>query len=227
MPLRDVAKNDENAVIYAYAKEKFAPLLDPANTGKCVLFVDELNRQKTVSLRRPFMSLFNEKRNADGTLDFRKTLLFSVVCINPFGPKFHDQGVGELIPAEVNRFLFKHLGSEHGIDSKPEEAVSFWEGWTALKLLDLGIIPPGSQASKNHEGYVGPTRDLTADELEFAQSLVRTLVLAKEILYHEAFSFSTRDDAEDIYNQKADYLTSRSLTDALNFSQGDPKLFLQ
>jgi hypothetical protein len=227
MPLRDTTKPDENSVVYSYAKEKFAPLLDPANAGKCVLFVDEFNRQKTVQLRRPFMSLYNEKRNADGTLDFRKTLLFSVVCINPFGPQYHDQGVGEMYPAEVNRFLFKRMG-EKGFDSTTEEALNYWRASTANTLLkQLGIVSPGSVASKNHGGFVGPTRDLTADELELAQRTIRVYTLAMQILTHPEFSFSKRDDAENIYRQKADYLTSRVLTDALNYSQGDAKEFLE
>ena len=228
MPLRDTTKPDENSVVYSYAKEKFAPLLDPANAGKCVLFVDEFNRQKTVQLRRPFMSLYNEKRNADGTLDFSKTLLFSVVCINPFGPQYHDQGVGEMYPAEINRFLFKRMGDEKGFDSNTEEAIKYWTGSTTNRLLkQLGIVSPGSQASKNHGGFVGPTRDLTTDELELAQRTIRVYTLAMQILTHPEFSFSTRKDAENIYRQKADYLTSRVLTDALNYSQGDVKEFLE
>jgi hypothetical protein len=226
MPLRDVTKNDENAVTYAYVKEKFAPLLDPANEANCVLFVDEFNRQKTVQLRRPFMSLFNEKRNADGSLDFRKTLLFSVICINPFGPQFHDQGVGEMYPAEQNRFLMKFLGA-NGMDSTPEEAIKYWKGFTTNTLLKMGIISPGSVASKNHGGFVGPTRDLTSDELEYAQDLVKEYELASQILTHPEFSFSKRDDAENIYSQRADYVTSRMLSDAIVHSRGDVKKFLR
>jgi hypothetical protein len=201
-------------------------MLDPANEGKCVLFVDEFNRQKTVQLRRPFMSLYNEKRNADGSLDFRKTLLFSVVCINPFGPQYHDQGVGEMYPAELDRFIYKRMGDK-GFDSSTEESIKYWTGSTMNKLLKLGIISPGSQASKNHGGFIGPTRDLTTDELEFAQRTVRIYTLAMQILTHPEFSFSTRDDAENIYRQKAGYLTSRGLTDALHDSEGNVKTFLE
>jgi hypothetical protein len=70
------------------------------------------------------MSLFNEKRNASGSLDFRKNLLFSVVCINPFGPQFHDQGVSELNPAEKNRFLIKRKN----YDSNTDDAKNYWNG---------------------------------------------------------------------------------------------------
>jgi hypothetical protein len=95
------------------------------------------------------------------------------------------------------------------------------------KLLKLGIISPGSQASKNHGGFVGPTRSLTADELELAQRTIRIYTLAMQILTHPEFSFSKRDDAENIYRQKAGYLTSRGLTDALHDSEGNVKVFLE
>jgi MoxR-like ATPase len=122
-----MSETESNTLVYAYAKEIFNDLLDPENEGKCVLFVDELNRQKSPQLRRPFMSLFNEKRNASGSLDFRKNLLFSVVCINPYGVNFHDKGVDELTPAERNRFAFKRTG-KHSMDSTPENSLSYFKG---------------------------------------------------------------------------------------------------
>jgi hypothetical protein len=51
--------------------------------------------------------------------------------------------------------------------------------------------------------------------------------LAMQILNHPEFSFSTRADAEDIYNEDADYVTSRMLTDGINHSKGDVKKFLE
>ena len=226
MPLRDVTKSDENAVTYVFAKEKFGPLLDPKNEAKCVLFVDEFNRQKGNQLRRPLMSLFNEKRNAEGTLDFRKTLLFSVICINPFGPKFHDPGVSEINPAEMNRFLTKFMG-EKGLDSDPAEAMKYWKGFVFKQLLDMGIIPPGSVASKNHGGHVGPTKDLTTAELETAQAYVRQLALATQLLTHPEFSFSKRDKADAIARGQYDLVTSRMLADGIVFSDGIVKDFLE
>ena len=80
-------------------------LANPKYAGRCVLFVDELNRQKDDQIRRPLMSLFNEKRNADKTLDFSKTLLFTICCINPVGQLYRDEGVAELNDAEINRFF--------------------------------------------------------------------------------------------------------------------------
>ena len=226
IPLRDITKNDENALAYVYAKEKFGPLLDPRNEAKCVLFVDEFNRQKGNQLRRPLMSLFNEKRNAEGTLDFRKTLLFSVICINPFGPDFHDQGVSEINPAEMNRFLTKFMG-EQGLDSDSAESMKYWKGFVFKQLLDMGIIPPGSAASKKHGGYVGPTKDLTATELETAQAYVRQLALATQILTHPEFSFSKRSKADAIARGQFDLVTSRMLADGIVFSDGIVKDFLE
>lgn len=225
MPLRDVTKPDGNEVAYAYATKKFAPLLDPANKGKCVLFVDELNRQKTVQLRRPFMSLFNEKRNADGSLDFRENLLFSVVCINPAGFQFHDKGVDELNPAELNRFLYKRIG-KNSIDSHYEDSLAYFNGWKTKELLKLGIISPNSKASKNHNGFVGPIKDLTESELDRAKRIIRKWALATYILAHPDFTYNTREDAEEIYAQGADYLTARMFTDGIASSEGYKQNFL-
>jgi hypothetical protein len=191
-----------------------------------VLFVDEFNRQKQNTLRRPLMSLFNEKRNAEGTFDFRKTLLFSVICINPFGPNYHDQGVSEIIGAEMNRFLTKFIG-DTGLDSDAGEAMKYWKGFIAKQLLDMGVISPGSTASKNHGGYVGPTRDLTATELETAQAYVRLLALATQILTHPEFSFTKRDKVDIIGKKQHDLVTSRMLADGIVFSDGIVKDFLE
>ena len=127
IPLRDMSVEDSNTLTYAYAADdrNLGKLLNekhPELAGKCVLFVDELNRQKTEQLRRPFMSLFNEKTNATGSLDFTKNLLFCVVAINPFGNDFHDKGVSELNAAEKDRFN----SQEYNFDSNIDDARQFW-----------------------------------------------------------------------------------------------------
>ena len=127
IPLRDLSIEDSTALTYAYAvDDKNLGLLlnekHPELEGKCVLFADELNRQKTEQLRRPFMSLFNEKRNATGSLDFSKNLLFCVVATNPFGNDFHDKGVSELNGAEKDRFNRQR----HNFDSNINDAINFW-----------------------------------------------------------------------------------------------------
>lgn len=223
IPIRDVTVDNKNALERVRDKilDELVNELHPELAGKCVLFVDELNRQKSQQLRRPFMSLFNEKRNSDGSLDLRKNLLFSVVCINPAGLKFHDTGVDELNMAERNRFV-----TDFNYDSNTEDAINYYNGWTAAQLLKLGIISPGSKASENHDGWVGPTKDLTADQLDYAKELVRRKALAIQILSHPDFSFDKRDDIEKVYFERAQLFTARKLTDMLGYSEGNKKDFL-
>ena len=172
------------------------------------------------------MSLGNEKRNSDGTVDVSKNLLFSVICINPSGLKFKDKGTVDLNDAEHNRFLH----TLRGHDSNAEEALKFYKGWHIKELLDLGIISPDSVASKNHGGFVGPTRPLTEEELEDAKEYVRIYELARQILEHEDFKFSDRDELDELdqgLGLRKQLLTARLLTDLLNAAGGDVKVFLQ
>ena len=232
IPLRDLSFQDNEEtgdaetqrIAYAYNLQKVDKLLNnrhPELAGKCVIFVDELNRQKSQQLRRPFMSLFNEKRNADGTLDFRKNLLFSVICINPYGDQFHDPGVGELVPAELNRFLSKIT-----FDSTTASSKSFFNGWLRGKLLDLGIIPPGTEASIRRKGFVGPLKELDQKTMDLAKTFIKRYELAMFILNHEDFRFDERSDAHKIWSEHKDYLTSRLFTNGIAKSQGDPQKFL-
>lgn len=233
IPLRDMSFTDnkedgsaeDQRVAYAYNIKKVEKLLNdmhPELEGKCVLFVDELNRQKSQQLRRPFMSLFNEKRNADGTLDFSKNLLFCVICINPYGDEFHDSGVGELVPAEKNRFLNKL-----SFDSTVEGAQAFFNGWIKSKLLDFGVIPPNSTASNRRNGFVGPVKELEPEKLELVKSFIKRYELAIYILTHDDFKFDERSDAHNIWLDHADWLTARLFTNAIAQSRGDAKRFLR
>lgn len=232
MPMRDMTAADSNKLVYAYleSEEGLGALnnkLFPKYAGKCVLFVDELNRQKTVQLRRPFMSLFNEKRNADGSLDCRQNLLFSVVCINPAKGNVHDSGVGELIPAEKNRFIVKRKNYH----SNNTRFRAYLDGWKVKTLLSLGVIPPESEASKNHNGWVGPYKKLSADDLEQAIETAKIYEICDYMLNNmylcdEEDLFDQVENAEDIYIQDADYVTIRSLTDGLAYNNGDKKEFL-
>ena len=232
MPMRDMTAADSNKLVYTYLESEdglgaLNNKLYPKYAGKCVLFVDELNRQKTVQLRRPFMSLFNEKRNADGSLDASKNLLFSVVCINPAKGNVHDSGVGELIPAEKNRFIVKRKNYH----SNNTRFRAYLDGWRRRTLLKLGVIPPDSVASQNHNGWVGPYRKLTQEELEQAIETVKIYELADYMLNNmylcdEEDLFDQIENAEDIYQEDADYVTIRSLSDGLAFNNGDKKEFL-
>jgi hypothetical protein len=126
MPLRDITVTDDNKVarVRDEVLDKLLNNLHPELAGKCVLFVDEFNRQKSDQLRRPLMSLFNEKRNSDGTVDISRNLLFSVICINPSGIKFKDKGTVDPNDAEHNRFLH----TLRGYDSNAEDALKFYKG---------------------------------------------------------------------------------------------------
>ena len=211
LPLRDLRAqdNNENAITYAYATDdgNLGLLLNdrhPELKEKCVMFVDEFNRQKTAQLRRPFMSIFCNKRNANNSLNFEKNLLFCVVCINPSdgnGFKFHDEGVSELNSAEKDRFN-DHLT----FDSNINAAEQYWK-WRLLNdLLEMGIIAPNSAASKNHDDWVGPTKTLDKDDLKYAKRLIKAYTLAMYILKNVTKSsasevFSTRSEAHDEYMQ--------------------------
>lgn len=231
IPLRDMSVEDSTALTYAYAVDdrNLGLLLNekhPELEGKCVLFVDELNRQKTEQLRRPFMSLFNEKTNANGSLDFTKNLLFCVVAINPFGNDFHDKGVSELNAAEKDRFD----NQEYNFDSNINDALQFWTWFRSKELLDLGIISPGSAASTNHGGWVGPTKELDEDDLMHAKRVIKAAALALYILNNvqksnESEVFTTRRDTDKAYRSgDFRYTTSRGLFDGIfNSTFGDDK----
>ena len=222
IPLRNMSVSDSTELTYAYAVDdrNLGLLINekhPELEGKCVLFVDELNRQKTEQLRRPFMSLFNEKRNASGSLDFAKNLLFCVVAINPFGNDFHDKGVSELNAAEKDRFARQ----QYSFDSNVDDALQFWTWYRSKELLNLGIIPPGSAASINHGGWVGPTKDLDADDLAHAKRVLKSTTLALYILNNvhksnESDVFTTRRDTDRAYRSgDFRYTTSRGLFDGI------------
>ena len=222
---------DSTELTYAYAVDdrNLGLLINekhPKLEGKCVLFVDELNRQKTEQLRRPFMSLFNEKRNASGSLDFSKNLLFCVVAINPFGNDFHDKGVSELNAAEKDRFARQ----QYSFDSNIDDALQFWTWYRSKELLDLGIISPGSAASTNHGGWVGPTKELDEDDLMHAKRVLKGAALALYILNNvhksrETEVFTTRRDTDKAYRSgDFRYTTSRGLFDGIFDSTfGDDK----
>ena len=231
IPLRDMSVEESNALTYAYAVDdrnlgKLINEKHPELAGKCVLFVDELNRQKTEQLRRPFMSLFNEKTNASGSLDFTKNLLFCVIAINPFGNDFHDKGVSELTSPENDRFD----NQEHNFDSNINDAINFWTWYRSKELLDMGIISPGSAASTNHGGWVGPTRELNEGDLMHAKRVIKATALALYILNNvqkskESEVFTTRKDTDKAYRDgNLRYTTSRGLFDGIiNSTYGDAK----
>ena len=218
MPVRDQDKPDE--LIYLFNNKKLNKLLDPNYKEQCVIFVDELNRQQTAALRRPLMSLFNEKRNADGSKDFSKNLLFSIVCINPAdgsGGQFHDKGLADIFGAEDDRFPFQI----EEFDSNIKDALAFYRWYRQNELLNLGIIMPNTAASKNHGGYVGPSKRLSKEELLKIKRILKVCELAEYILTHvtdskETEIFSQRADIDKEFREgKKRPVTARGLFDGL------------
>jgi len=227
MPLRDYESDSKNAITMVRSDLFKDTLLNPDNEGKCVLFVDELNRQKDDQIRRPLMSLFNEKRNADGTLDFSKTLLFTICCINPAGLKYRDKGVVELNDAEINRFFHQWFGSK-GYDSNKEDAEGYIDSWFAQEMLQLGVNVNKESAYGKRTGVFGPwKKKFTAQELKKLDVTLKIHDIYKHIVSHPDFEFDSRDKLDDIHDNRRQLLSARELTSLVFNSLGDKDRILK
>ena len=94
----------------------------------------------------------------------------------------------------------------------------------------MGIISPGSAASANHGGWVGPTKKLDEDDLMHAKRVIKGTALALYILNNvsksnESEVFTTRRDTDKAYRSgDFRYTTSRGLFDGIfNNTFGDDK----
>jgi len=231
MPLRDLNMNDNddrNKITRVKSDLFDGTLLNPANKGKCILFVDELNRQQDDQIRRPLMSLFNEKRNADGTLDFTETLLFTIVCINPSGMKFKDKGVVDLNDAEIGRFGANTYMGDNGYDSNVDDALNYCDAWFESRLLKLGININKDSKYGKRTGIVGPwKKHFTATELATIDRILKTHDLWSFILNHPDFEFDSREDLDDLHDNKKTLLSARTLFDLMYDAAGNPQKFLR
>ena len=85
----------------------------------------------------------------------------------------------------------------------------------------MGIISPGSAASTNHGGWVGPTKKLDEDDLMHAKRVLKGAELALYILNNvqksnESEVFTTRRDTDKAYRSgDFRYTTSRGLFDGI------------
>ena len=85
----------------------------------------------------------------------------------------------------------------------------------------MGIISPGSAASTNHGGWVGPTKKLDEDDLMHAKRVIKGTALALYILNNvsksnESEVFTTRRDTDKAYRSgDFRYTTSRGLFDGI------------
>lgn len=94
----------------------------------------------------------------------------------------------------------------------------------------MGIISPGSAASTNHGGWVGPTKELDEDDLMHAKRVLKGTALALYILNNvqksnESEVFTTRRDTDKAYRSgDFRYTTSRGLFDGIfDSTYGDDK----
>lgn len=89
-------------------KTKLAPLVNkvyPDNDKKCVLFIDELNKQESAGIRYYLKSIY-ETPNENKMFDVSKNLLFTVACVNYSVPLlFNNSGIGDLTMEEQLRFV--------------------------------------------------------------------------------------------------------------------------
>ena len=85
----------------------------------------------------------------------------------------------------------------------------------------MGVISPGSAASTNHGGWVGPTKKLDEDDLMHAKRVLKGAELALYILNNvqksnESGVFTTRRDTDKAYRSgDFRYTTSRGLFDGI------------
>ena len=85
----------------------------------------------------------------------------------------------------------------------------------------MGIISPGSAASTNHGGWVGPTKKLSESDLMHAKRVIKGAALALYILNNvqksnESEVFTTRRDTDKAYRSgDFRYTTSRGLFDGI------------
>ena len=191
--------------------------------GRCVLFVDEYNRQPNMAFRRVFLSLFADKENGDGTIKLDKNLLFSVVAINPFGPDYNDKGVSPLIGPEKSRFMSK----VRGYDSNTEDSLDFYQKRINNKLAALGVAVPGSKQAKLI-GKSGPFKDISDPQVQKdINSEIKINHLAEYILSNLDFTFDGRDPEtqNELFDEDKTPLDSRMLASLIIGSRGDVDAF--
>lgn len=181
----DAEGNQVHKVARSYSNS-----LDRLDEPRSVLFLDEFNRAAP-KLRAVLLSLINEHVvDGPGPDGFRHfdNLLFTVACINPSVPT--DPGAMDLNDAEMSRFV-----DTIDWDSKVGDAVKYINFYVGkiLKKLD--------PADENYAAlYVRYTK-------------IRNLATA--LLGDYRFEFDSRDDLQNLFDDRAKMLNQRSITDAL------------
>ena len=188
--------------------QAFSSNLAGLDRPNSVLFLDEYNRQVKPQIRASLYTLINEHRivgddvdkdgNSTGTHYF-KNMLFTIAAINPAVPT--DKGAVELNDAEKSRFWWT-------MDDMDSDPVTTIEYLTKYYNKEINKLDPESETYR-----------------ERLERFLRILDLGSFIVSHPKFSYDTRDDLEDLAYTQANLLCQRSLTQGLNNSEGDAKMF--
>lgn len=191
------------------------------NSGECIMFLDEYNRQTNPQIRGGLLTLINEKRTPDGRQDFSDTLLFTVACINPAVRT--DPGAAPLNDAERSRFIYTIAD----FDSDNETALDYINTVTANKLRKLGIKLPDSEISSMHlKKRQKPAAALSAEDERNADidEILKIDDITKYILAQ--LEFDTKDDLQELNMSQKNLLNQRLLTDAIANAHGDKEALL-
>ena len=186
----DSVEQDENGNNVHRVIRSFSKSLDALDRPKSVLFLDEFNRAAP-KLRAVLLSLINEHVvDGDGPDGFRhfNELLFTVACINPSIPT--DPGAMDLNDAEMSRFV-----DTMDWDSRVEDA---------YKYLVFHLNKLISNLKPDDENYNF-----------FYVRYNKILNLTNALMNDYRFEFDSRDDLNDLFNEKAKMLNQRAITDAL------------
>lgn len=225
MPLRDITNTSGNSI--ARAEEGIIKYLTKPNT---VLFLDEFNRQSNTGLRGTLLKLMNEKKLTTLNKDLSKTLLFTIIAINP--PNSADPGASKLITAEISRFLY-----QTSYNSNQNDANAWNEVKTANILKNLGVDYDIPEADFNKLGmqkiktFEDPTEGMTDEEKKDfynKQDIVDRVKIydLSKFLYSgdgaRLWQFDTTSNDNEIYTGQYNQLNRRLLDWAIESVDGDP-----
>lgn len=186
----DTTETDEHGNQVHRVTRSFSKALDALDKPNSVLFLDEFNRAAP-KLRAVLLSLINEHVvDGDGPDGFRHfdNLLFTVACINPAVPS--DVGAMDLNDAEMSRFV-----DTMDWDSNPTDAIKYINFYVSKQLDNL------NPSDENYQFFYVRYKKI--------------LNLANALLGDFRFEFDTRDDLQDLFDDRAKMLNQRAITDAL------------
>ena len=193
----DSTETDADGNLVHKVIRSYSTALEPLEREKSVLFLDEFNRAAP-KLRAVLLTLINEHTiegpAKSGIYEF-KNLLFTVACINPSIPT--DPGAMDLNDAEMSRFV-----DSIDWDSKEPEALDY---------LNFHIDDLKDKLDKKSSDYPF-----------LYKRFMNMRNLANALLGDPKFTFDTREDTLDLFNDKKTMLNQRAITDAI-MAHGDSK----